>query len=189
MILISRLHTFMNVLYICQSTGCGPPQLLPVHSCPTNVSIRVPSSLPKSQTFHLHESFMLLETLTHSGTKPADISFPTKRVHLHTGDLSPLSPSTSHTPTPALWQSDLLCASSVCLLRLYLSAAVSFILYLISCVFPSPCFSVWPQYVTASLHAHPDHTHRITCRTPMKTLFYTSFLSCDKWIHLFSSYF
>lgn len=154
------------MVFICQSIGCGPPQLLPVHSCPTSVSIRVPSSLPTSQPFHLHKSFMLLATtLTHTGTKAADVSFPSKRVHLHTGDLSPPSPAASHAPTPALWQSDLLPASSVCLLRLYLSAAVSFILYLISCVFPSPCRSVWPQYVTASLHAHPDHTRRITCRT------------------------
>lgn len=100
--------------------------------------------------------------LTLAGTNPVDRLLPLlllgKQVHLLIGDLSPLSPSTSLPPSPSLWQPDLLCASSS-VFCLYLAAAVSFILYLISWVlFPFFYFSIWPQYEPDSLHAHPHHT-------------------------------
>lgn len=157
-----KTRTFLSVLYICQSAGCAPVQLLPVFSSPTNVPIRL-SNQTTGEPFHLHESFMLPKTpLTLAGTNPVDRLLPLlllgKQVHLLIGDLSPLSPSTSLPPSPSPWQPDLLCASSS-VFCLYLAAAVSFILYLISWVlFPFFYFSIWPQYEPDSLHAHPHHT-------------------------------
>lgn len=74
---------------------------------------------------------------------------------LHTGGPPPPLVSTSLTFPLHLWQFATTC-SPFCLLSVYLSAAASFILYLISRASSFPCSSAWPQYAAARGYSKQD---------------------------------
>lgn len=109
--------------------------------CPTQTT---------SQTFHLYQSLMPTKTaLTYIRTDLVDRHFPSSSCWGN-GFTSTLG--TSHhclllclPPSYTVWQPDLLCDS----LSDYLYVAVSFILYSLFVH-----FSVWPQYLTHTVHTH-----------------------------------
>lgn len=152
--------TVLNVWFICQSVDVDSFfQLVPA---PPASPSECPTPRRPARPFHRHESFMLSKTaLIYAGTNLVDRPFPSSSSSCWgNGFIS--TPGTTLHPLSIclsvclpLWQPDPLCVSSSAFC-LYLYAAASFILYLISRVFP---FSLLLRLASISdRHARPDHT-------------------------------